>query len=64
MHGSIAANPNSSQTFTIMPNAGYKIKDVQVDGTSVGAVSTYTFDNVTADHTIEATFEQIGRAHV
>jgi photosystem II stability/assembly factor-like uncharacterized protein len=57
--GDVMVNPNSSQTFTIMPNAGYKIKDVQVDGTSVGAVSTYTFDNVTADHTIEATFEPI-----
>jgi photosystem II stability/assembly factor-like uncharacterized protein len=57
--GDVMVNPNSSQTFTIMPNAGYKIKDVQVDGTSVGAVSIYTFDNVTADHTIEATFEPI-----
>ena len=34
-----------SQTFTITPDTGYGIKDVLVDGVSVGAVSTYTFDN-------------------
>ena len=48
-----------SQTFTITPNIGYKIKDVLVDGKSVGPVSTYTFDNITQEHTIEAQFELI-----
>ncbi|WP_197535273.1 stalk domain-containing protein [Caldisericum exile] len=48
----------SSQTFTITPDSGYKIKDVLVDGKSVGAVSTYTFNNITSDHTIEAFFEK------
>ena len=43
-------------TFTITPNPGYSIADVQVDGSSVGAVSSYTFSNVTADHTIVASF--------
>ncbi len=46
-----------SATFTITPNACYQIDDVKVDGVSVGAVSTYTFSNVTADHTIAATFK-------
>ena len=46
----------SSQTFTITPNTGYNVSDVKVDGTSVGAVSSYTFSNVTATHTIAATF--------
>jgi len=55
--GSITVNSGADQTFTITPNTGYKIKDVLVDGISVGAVSTYTFTNVTADHTIEAVFE-------
>lgn len=45
-----------SQTFTITANTGYHILDVSVDGTSVGAVSSYTFNNVTATHTIMATF--------
>jgi len=45
-----------SQTVTITPNSGYKVSNVTVDGTSVGAVSTYTFSNVAANHTINATF--------
>jgi hypothetical protein len=32
------------------------VLDVAVDGASVGAVTAYTFDNVTADHTISASF--------
>jgi hypothetical protein len=56
--GTITVNYGASQTFTITPNTGYKIKDVKVDGASVGAVSTYTFSNITDNHTIEATFEK------
>ncbi|MCT4566582.1 MAG: NEAT domain-containing protein [Maledivibacter sp.] len=44
--------------FTITPNEGHKIKDVLVDGKSVGEVSTYTFERVQNDHTIHATFEK------
>ncbi|MEM3473545.1 MAG: stalk domain-containing protein [archaeon] len=57
--GTITVNIGANQTFTIAPNTGYRIKDVKVDGTSVGVVSTYTFDNITSDHMIEAVFEQI-----
>lgn len=46
----------SSQTFTITPNSGYRVADVKVDGVSVGAVTSYTFSNVTANHTVSATF--------
>lgn len=61
-NGSIS--PSATQTvdsgggavFTIEPTTGYDIADVLVDGTSVGAVSSYTFADVTADHTISATF--------
>ena len=56
-YSTITVNAGESKTFTITPNAGYKIKDVKVDGVSVGAVSTYTFENITMDHTIEAIFE-------
>lgn len=45
------------QTFTITPNEGYEVADVLVDGSSVGAVSTYTFENVTGNHSISATFK-------
>jgi len=46
-------------TFTIVANSNYTIKDVKIDGTSVGAVSEYTFNTVSADHTIDVTFEEI-----
>jgi PKD repeat protein len=45
-----------SQTFTITPDSNYAIADVLVDNGSVGAVSSYTFTNVTAVHTIKASF--------
>ena len=45
-----------SQAFTITPNANYTVAGVLVDGASVGAVTTYTFTNVTANHTIAVTF--------
>ncbi len=55
--GATIVNYGDSKTFTITPNPGYKIKDVNVDGVSVGAVLTYKFSNITSDHTIEAVFE-------
>ncbi|MRR55359.1 MAG: hypothetical protein EG822_12770 [Deltaproteobacteria bacterium] len=53
---SARVNYGGSQTFTITPNSGYKVADVKVNGTSVGAVSSYTFSKVTSDQTISATF--------
>jgi hypothetical protein len=49
-------NYGGSITFTIAADIGYHIADAGVDGVSQGAVSSYTFDNVTANHTITATF--------
>ena len=54
--GTITVPKGESKTFTITPDSGYHIKDVLVDGKSVGAVSTYTFENVVNNHTIHATF--------
>ena len=42
--------------FTITPNNGYQVQAVLVDGISVGAVSTYTFNDVQKSHTITAQF--------
>ena len=53
---SATVNHGSSQTFTITPNANYHVADVLVDGISVGPVAGYNFTNVTATHTISATF--------
>ncbi len=54
--GLIVVNYAANQSFTITANSGFHVSDVLVDGSSVGAVSTYTFTNVTADHTIAASF--------
>ena len=54
--GDVAVPKGESKTFTITPDSGYHIKDVLVDGVSVGAVSTYTFEDVVENHTIHATF--------
>ncbi|MFA4966497.1 MAG: hypothetical protein WC709_12810, partial [Thermoleophilia bacterium] len=62
LHGSISpatpqtVNYGASQSFTITPSTGYHVADVLVDGGSVGALTSYTFTNVTADHTISASF--------
>ena len=58
--GTINADEHTSQVFTIKPNDGYKIADVKVDGVSVGAVDTYTFNDITANHTISAVFAELG----
>lgn len=47
---------NGNQTFTFTPDKGYTVAKVLVDGKSVGAVKSYTFKNVTKDHTIEVIF--------
>ncbi|HEY6874468.1 MAG TPA: hypothetical protein VI298_17250 [Geobacteraceae bacterium] len=52
----VTANYGDNQTFTITPNAGYHVADVTVDGASQGAIASYTFTNITANHTIAATF--------
>lgn len=48
--------PGSSLTLSISPNTGYHIQDVLVDDVSQGSISGYNFENVSADHTIQATF--------
>jgi len=49
-------NYNGTVTFTISPNAGCHIAGVAVDGVSQGAISSYTFTNIVANHTISASF--------
>ncbi len=56
--GSVIVIEGASQTFLIMPEADYEIDDVIVDDVSVGAVESYTFDDVTDDHTISVTFTE------
>ncbi len=62
LHGAIlpgtpqAVLYGNALTFTVTPTTGYHIADVEVDGVSQGAIGSYTFNNVTANHTITAAF--------
>ena len=57
--GATTVAHGASQAYTITPDSGYQIASVLVDGVSVGAPSTYTFTNVSANHTIAASFAAI-----
>jgi len=56
-YGAVIVCYDGTQAFVITPNQGYHIREVLIDGMSIGAVSSYTFTNVTTNHTIEAFFE-------
>jgi chitinase len=58
--GTVVVNSGASQSFTITPSSGYSVASVTVDGSSKGAITSYTFSNVTADHTISASFQTSG----
>ena len=68
--GSISPNGTSTvsygdnKTFTITPAQGYKVKSVVVDGANKGELTTYTFSNVKAAHTISVTFEPSGKVDI
>ncbi|HEX2947339.1 MAG TPA: S-layer homology domain-containing protein [Clostridia bacterium] len=49
-----------SQTFTITPDNNYGISSVTVDGVNQGTIATYTFSNVSGNHTISVTFTYTG----
>ena len=57
-NGAVSVAKGANQTFIITASEGYEIGDVKVDGASVGAVSSYTFESVTEAHTIAATFTE------
>ena len=54
--GTVNVNSGDNQSFNIVADSGYSIADVVVDGSSVGSVSSYQFNNVSADHTISVSF--------
>lgn len=62
--GSTSVNCGDDITYTITPDEGYMISDIEVDGQSVGSENSYLFTNVTSDHTISATFEIIPAGEV
>ena len=54
--GNVSVREGRDQTFTITPDKGYAVANVKIDGKSIGAVKSYTFENVKGNHTIEAIF--------
>ena len=56
--GNVEVVEGADQTFTITANDGYEIESLKVDGAAVSTATSYTFRNVRAAHTIEATFKQ------
>ncbi len=54
--GTVTVSEGNIQSFSITPDSEYKIYKVEVDGKDVGAVSTYTFNNVKEAHTIQVSF--------
>ena len=54
--GSVSVREGRDQTFTITPDKGYAVSNVKIDGKSIGAVKSYTFENVSRPHTIEVIF--------
>ena len=54
--GSVSVREGRDQTFTITPDKGYAVSNVKIDGKSIGAVKSYTFENVSRTHTIEVVF--------
>jgi len=58
--GSVNVNKGASQSFSISANSGFTVSGVTVDGASQGAITSYTFSNVQANHTISATFTSSG----
>ena len=54
--GSVSVREGGDQTFTITPDNGYAVSTVKIDGKSIGAVKSYTFENVSRTHTIEVVF--------
>ena len=54
--GNVSVREGRDQTFTITPDKGYAVANVKIDGKSIGAVKSYTFENVKRAHTIEVSF--------
>jgi DNA gyrase inhibitor GyrI len=62
--GAIIVNSGDNATFTVTPSGGYNVADVLVDGSSVGAVTSYIFTSVTNNHSISASFSAITTSYI
>lgn len=60
--GDVIVAAGANQKFTIVPNSGYAVSEVVVDGVSQGEIYGYTFPFVIATHTISVTFRALDLA--
>ena len=61
--GNVSVREGRDRTFTITPDKGYAISNLKIDGKSIGAVKSYTFENVRRTHTIEVIFMKANGNH-
>lgn len=54
--GLVTVADGGSITFTITPDEGYELVELKIDGVNVGVMDSYTFNNVTGDHSLYAVF--------
>ena len=57
--GNVSVREGRDKTFTITPDKGYAVSNVKIDGRSIGAVKSYTFENVRRAHAIEVSFTRV-----
>ena len=61
--GAVTVAKDSNKTFNIAPNTGYVLSELKIDGNAVTTTSSYTFENVTSNHTIAAKFSPIAQIY-
>lgn len=57
--GTITVAHGASQSFSMIPDSDYEVQEVYIDGNPIGAMTSYTFTNVTTDHYIHVTFMHV-----
>ena len=57
--GAVMVAHGANQTFSMIPDADYEVQEVYIDGNPVGALTSYTFTNVTANHYIHVSFAHV-----
>lgn len=57
--GTVTVAHGANQSFAMIPDSDYEVQEVYIDGNPVGAMTSYTFTNVTADHYIHVTFMHV-----
>lgn len=55
--GTVSVTAGADKTFTFTPDEGNRVADVIVDGESLGALGSYTFEDIVRDHTIQVVFK-------